>query len=290
MELFSLSLRKCRLVELVIEYLTKLIEALHLAVYSYIKPAAPHRFSSRFKDLETIIFTATSSLDVYSQAFTAGLDISTGKETLYSIGIGRLFYHSLAKSYRKLGIRAYQALNLVLVPTSLSIGYSARQQHFVNSYKRIFSAVLEVNNPKDVVALVDGIRQFYGIGSVVLVEQGLTPSKLATEKPSIGDVLLLMGVKARDLLYTLKRMDYVFEVGTEVARMISSGADPNDVAVRAFLRLAQTECEKLRRVSEIDQKSLYDLDKELLRDGVDLSYLITPLTLALLLSNYLSEK
>ncbi|MEM0065486.1 MAG: hypothetical protein QXZ22_01765 [Sulfolobales archaeon] len=290
MELFSLSLRKCRLVELVIEYLTKLIEALHLAVYSYIKPAAPHRFSSRFKDLEAIVFTVTSSLDAYSQAFTAGLDVSTGKETLYSIGIGRLFYNSLAKSYRKLGIRAYQALNLALIPTTLSIGYSTRQHPFANSYKRIFSALLEVNNPKDVATLVDGIRQFYGTGSAVLAEQGLTPSRLATEKPSIGDILLLMSVKARDLWYTLKRMDYIFEVGTEVARMTSSGADPNDVAVRAFLRLAQAECEKLRKVSEVNQKSLYDLDRELIKDGVDLSYLITPLTLVLLLSNYLSEK
>ncbi|MEM0486830.1 MAG: hypothetical protein QXT76_00140 [Sulfolobales archaeon] len=99
-----------------------------------------------------------------------------------------------------------------------------------------------------------------------------------------------MSVKARDLWYTLKRMDYIFEVGTEVARMTSSGADPNDVAVRAFLRLAQAECEKLRKVSEVNQKSLYDLDRELIKDGVDLSYLITPLTLVLLLSNYLSEK
>jgi len=266
------------------------VEAIHLAVYSYIKPAAPHRFSSRFKDLETIVFTVTSSLDIYSQTFTAGLDVSTGKETLYSIGIGRLFYHSLAKSYRKLGIRAHQTLNLVLIPSTLSIAYSTRQHPFANSYRRIFSAVLEVDNPKDVATLVDGIRQFYGVGSAVLSEQGLTPSRLATEKPSIGDILQVLEAKARDLRYTLKRMDYIFEVGTEVARMTASGIEPNDVVVRAFLRLAQVECGKLGKVSEVNQKNLYDLDKELSKDGVDLSYLITPLTLTLLLSNYLSEK
>lgn len=236
------------------------------------------------------MFAATSSLDVYSQAFAAGFDIGSGKETLYSVGIGRLLYNSLAKSYRRLGVRAHQTLNLILVPSTLSIAYSTRQHPFTGTFRRIFSAVLGIDNPKDVSTLVEGVKQFYGVGSTVLLEQGLTLSKLVTEKPAIGDIFLILGTKAKDIEYTLRRMDYVIEVGMEAAKMLSSGVEPNEVSVRAFLRLARPECEKLSRVSDVDQKSLYELDRELTRDGVDLSYLITPLVLALVLSNYLGEK
>lgn len=266
------------------------MEALHLAVYSYIKPAAPHRFSAKFRNLESIVFSVTSSLDVYSQAFVAGVDVSSGKETLYTVGVGRLFYNSLAKSYRRLGVRTHQTLNLVLIPSTLSIAYSLRQYPFASSYRRIFSAILGVDNPKDVTTLAEGIRQFYGVGSAVLSEQGLTLSRMVTEKPSIGDILSIIGAKVRDLQYTLERIDYIIEVGMDTARIVASGADLNDVAVRAFLKLAQPECGKLSKVSDINQKILYELDKELLKDGIDLSYLITPLTLTLILSNYLGEK
>lgn len=276
--------------ELTVEYLARLVEALHLAVYSYVKPSAPHRFSTRFRDLESLLFTVTSSLDVYSQAFAAGTDVGSGKETLYSVGIGRLIYNSLAKSYRRLGVRAHQTLHLILIPSTLSIAYSLRQHPFVGSFRRIFSAVLGVDNPKDVAALVDGVRQFYGAGSSALVEQGLTSSRLVTEKPTIGDVLMTLGRKAKDVEYTLRRLDYVIEVGTDVAKMVASGVEPNDASVRAFLKLAQPECERLSGVSDVNQKVLYELDRELARDGIDLSYLITPMVLALVLSNYLGVK
>ncbi|MCS7099210.1 MAG: hypothetical protein RMH84_01930 [Sulfolobales archaeon] len=272
------------------EYLSRLIEALHLAVYSYIKPAAPHRYSTRFRDLESIVFTVSSSLDVYSQAFTAGLDVGTGKETLYSVGIGRLFYNSLAKSYRKLGARAHQTLSLALIPFTLSVAYSLKQQSFASSFRKIFFTILGIDNSKDTSALVDGIRQFYGAGYTALLESGITFSKLATEKPSIGDILSALSSKARDIQYVLKRMDYIVEVGLEVGRVATESIELNDIAVRAFLKLARFECEKLSSVAELNQRVLYELDRELLREGVDLSYLITPLILTLILSNYLGRE
>ena len=272
------------------EYLSKLVEALHLAVYSYIKPAAPHRYSTKFRDLESIVFTVTSSLDVYNQAFSAGLDVGAGKETLYSVGVGRLFYSSLAKSYRRLGARAHQTLNLALVPFTLSVAYSLKQQSFESSFRKIFFTTLGIDSSKDTSALVDGIKQFYGAGFTALLERGITLSKIATEKPSIGDILSALSSKARDIQYILRRIDYVVEVGLEVGRAATEGIELNEVAVRAFLKLARFECEKLSSVAELNQKVLYELDRELLREGVDLSYLITPLILALVLSNYLEGK
>lgn len=266
------------------------MEALHLAVYSYIKPAAPHRFSTKFRDLESTIFTVTSSLDIYGQVFTAGLDISTGKETLYSAGIGRFFYSSLAKSYRRLGARAHQALNLVLIPFTLSTAYSLKQQPFLGSFRKIFFTILDVDNPKDITALVDGIRQFYGAGSTALLERGLTSSRLATEKPSIGDILSILGSKIKDIQYVLNRMDYIIEIGLEIGRIAAEGVELNDITTRAFLKLARFECERLSSIVDFSQKTLYELDRELTREGVDLSYLVTPLTLALTLSNYLGGK
>ncbi len=272
------------------EYVAKLVEALHLAVFSYIKPAAPHRFSTRFRDLESMVFTVTSSLDVYGQAFAAGLSVGSGKETLYTVGVGNLLYTSLAKSYRRLGARAHQTLNLVLIPSTLAIACSLRQRPFASSFRRILSAVLGIDNPRDVAGLVEGVRQFHGIGSQVLAELGLTSSRLATERPSLGDVFSALGTRARDLRYTLERLDYVVEVGAEAGRELARGSDPNDVAVRAFLKLAQPECERLGRATEVDQKVLYELDRELSREGIDLSYLLAPLTLALKLSYYLGGR
>lgn len=177
-----------------------------------------------------------------------------------------------------------------MIPSTLSTAYSIRQHPFVSNYRRIFLAILDINNPKDIATLVDGVRAFYGAGSTALLERGLTPSKLATEKPAIGDILLMLGERVKDVWYTLMRIDYIIEVSMDVWRMIASGTEPNDVAVRAFLKLAKLECEKLSHVSDADQKVLYELDRELLKEGRDLSYLITPLTLALVLSYYLGEK
>ncbi len=275
--------------ELAAEYVARLMEALLLAVYSYVKPAAPHRFSTRFRDLESTVFTVTSSLDVYNQAFSAGLSVSSGRETLHSVGVGRILYSSLAKSYRRLGARAHQALNLVLIPSTVATACSLRWRPFASSYRKTLSAVLSVDNPKDVAALIEGVRQFYGTGSLALAELGLTSSRLATERPTLGDVLSALGTRVRDLRYTLERLDYVIEVGSEAGRELASGAEPNEVAVRAFLKLAQPECGRLSRLTELSQKALFELDRELSKEGIDLSHVLTPLSLALALSRYLSE-
>lgn len=270
-----------------LDYVAKLVEALNIAIYSYVKPAAPHRFSTRFKDLEYIIFTVTSSLEIYSQAFDVGLSVSTGKETLLTSGVGRLIHNSLAKSYRRLGAKAYQALNLVLVPSSIAIAYASRHKPFVNSYKRILLSILEIDNSKDVSMIVEGLRQFYGEASLILSDFGITSGKVVSERITIGDIMSALGTRIRELSYFLKKMDNILEAGSFFWKLVSSGHEPNEAAVKTFLKLASTDYSRLSTLTDANQKILYELDKELTSRGVDLSYVVTPLTLAILISNYI---
>ncbi len=270
-----------------LDYIGRLVESLEMAAYSYIKPGAPHRFSARFRYIENYLITATSSLDIYGQAYEAGLGISSGKETLLTIGLGKMVQTALARSHKRLGSRAQQAVNLVFIPVTVSVAYSLKQQNFIGSFKRMLRSLLQIDDPKDTVALFDGIKLYCGEG-LVLAERGLTQSRLISERISISELLELLSPRVRELSFLMKKLNAILEVGSSIKTLLEKGLELNDVLVRAYVELAKTEVgEPFSGLKEVEQRVLYEVDRELLKSGRDLSYLIVPLALALLLSYYI---
>jgi len=258
-----------------------------MAVYSYIKPGAPHRFSARFKYIEDYLLTLTSSLDIYGQAYEAGLGISSGRETLLTIGLGRVVQAALARSHKRLGSRARQSVNLVFIPVTVSVACSLKQQNFVGSFKRMVRSLLQVDDPKDTVALFEGLRMYCGEGPV-LAERGLTQSRLISERITVGELLELLSPRVRELGFLTRKLNTVLEVGFSIKTFLEKGLELNDVLVRAYVELAKVEVgEPFSGLKEVEQRVLYEIDRELIKRGRDLSYLVVPLALALLLSYYI---
>jgi hypothetical protein len=270
-----------------LDYIGRLVESVEMAVYSYVKPGAPHRFSTRFRYIEDYLLTLTSSLDTYGQAYEAGLGIGSGRETPLTIGLGRIVQTALARSHKRLGSRARQSVNLVFIPVTVSVAYSLRQQNFVGSFRRMLRSLLQVDDPKDTLALFEGVRTYCGEG-LVLAERGLTQSRLVSERLSIGELLEVLSTSIRELNFLTRKLNTVLEVGSTIKTLVEKGLELNDVLVRAYLELAKVEVGKpFTELKEVELRSLYEIDRELTKSGRDLSHLVVPLALALLLSYYI---
>ncbi|MEM4428176.1 MAG: hypothetical protein QW036_05445, partial [Zestosphaera sp.] len=75
-----------------------LVDSVDLAVYSYVKPGAPHRYSLRFKDLRPYVALLTSALKNYLRSAELGASVATGSLGFVNIGLGALIRDSIQDS------------------------------------------------------------------------------------------------------------------------------------------------------------------------------------------------
>ena len=264
-----------------------LMESLDLAVYSYVKPGAPHRFSPYFKDLHSFILTFTSTLDTYAACVEAGFSVAEGKVGFTNLKIGDLLRDALRFSSRRLGARNIPEFHVVMVPAVIASSYAMKLggKNFIENFRKGLNDALMFNDISETIKVYESLKSYGGKYSSIIDGLMLTPTKIRLE-----------GVSIHDLYNEIGREDLVLNCFTrKLSTLISSSnifvntylkyGDANKAAVVTYGSLVEELC-NIKVLNYLEKKSfteLLKLDKELHSKGVSLQYIIPLLCMSIFL-------
>lgn len=264
--------------------LTALIEAHELSIYSYVKPGAPHRYSTRFKDLHTLFVNLTSSFDVYEKASKLGEDVARGRAGFPNVHIGDLLSEALQKAEARLGAGTDPMIHIMLVPVTVAVSYSVKMRDRVDGalIRRALSDLLSYSDVSEALRIYESLKTVGGRYSALLDEIMLTPTKIRIEALRPADVFAEMSRKEPIFSLLGRRLSTLISASKKFIELETKEVSTNRAAVEVFNELVYSVTGKqLRIYGDLDIVKALKYDKELEKGGVDLSPFIGPLTAAL---------
>ncbi len=257
-----------------------LMESVDLAVYSYVKPGAPHRFSPYFKDLHSFILTFTSALDAYAACAEAGFSVAEGRVGFTSLKIGDLLKDTLRYSSRRLGSRNAPEFHVVMVPTVVASAYALRlgSKNFIEGFRKGLSDTLLFNDVSETVKAYESLRAYGGRYSSIIEGLMLTPTKIKLESVSIHDLYTEIGREDLVLNYFTGKLSTLISASSTFVSTYLKRGDANKAAVIAYGKLVE-DLLNIRLLNYLEKSSFTDLlklDKELHSRRTSLQY-VTPL-------------
>ena len=142
--------------------LKSILEGVHLAVYSSIKPGAYHRLrldhESRF-----LVSNTLSVTDQIIEAIEYGERVRRGEIALTGIGIGRLIAKALRESYRWNGGRVYPSTIIPQIIYSIALSHSDIDSFIRDSGKvrRSLDLILAINKWSEIKQVVDTLKSIH---------------------------------------------------------------------------------------------------------------------------------
>lgn len=264
--------------------LTALVEAHELSVYSYVKPGAPHRYSTRFKDLHTLFVNLTSSFEVYEKAVTLGEDVARGRLGFPNVRVGELLGEAIQKSEARLGAGTDPMIHIMLIPVTVAVSYSMRMRNRVDPalVRRAISDLLSYSDVSDSLRIYESLKTVGGRYSSMLDETMVTPTKIRVESLRPADIFAEMSVKDPIFSFLGRRLSTLISSSKKFIELETGGMSINRAAVEVFSELVYgVTGNKLRVYGDTDIVRALRYDRELEKGGVDLSPFIGPLTAAL---------
>jgi len=265
-----------------IKMLKSLIESADLAIYSYVKPGAIHRYSTRFRDLHPYIRLLTSSLEVYYEAASLSDEVSKGKRTLSDIGIGNLVRKALQGSRRYGEITEMPEYHLIMIPSIISATYTLKSQGYmdIGLYQKVMKSLLMYSTPQDSLNIYQAFRTFPTELGRALGVAGVTQGLIMTESLTLSDLLEETSRFSALSKYILGKIISVSEVTSKFSSTYLETGDLNSAAVSSYALLL--EVFDGLRINPIikDRKNFLDLlklDNKLVREGAIKNFLIPPL-------------
>ncbi len=264
--------------------LTVLVEAHELSVYSYVKPGAPHRYSTRFKDLHTLFVNLTSSFEVYERAAKLGEDVARGRSGFPNIRIGELLSEALQRAEARLGAGTDPMIHIMLVPITVAVSYSVRMSDRIDGalIRRAISDILNYSDVSESLRIYESLKTVGGRYSALLDEIMITPTKIRVESLRPADIFAEMSIKEPIFSLLGRRLSTLISASKRFIELETGEVSTNAAAVEAFSELVYgVTGKKLRVYGDADIVKALKYDRELEKNGVDLSPFIGPLTAAL---------
>lgn len=264
--------------------LTMLVEAHELSVYSYVKPGAPHRYSTRFRDLHTLFINLTSSFEAYEKAVKLGEDVARGRAGFPNVRIGDLLSEALQKAEARLGAGTDPMIHIMLVPVTVAVSYSVRMRNEVDGalVRRALSDLLNYSDVSESLKIYEALKAVGGRYSSLLDEIMVTPTKIRVESLRPADIFAEMSVKEPIFSLLGRRLSTLISASKKFIELETGEVSTNTAAVEVFSELVYgVTGKKLRVYGDSDIVKALRYDKELEKSGVDLSPFIGPLTAAL---------
>ncbi len=264
--------------------LTVLVEAHELSVYSYVKPGAPHRYSTRFKDLHTLFVNLTSSFEVYERAAKLGEDVARGRSGFPNIRIGELLSEALQRAEARLGAGTDPMIHIMLVPITVAVSYSVKMSDRIDGalIRRAISDILNYSDVSESLRIYESLKTVGGRYSALLDEIMITPTKIRVESLRPADIFAEMSMKEPIFSLLGRRLSTLISASKRFIELETGEVSTNAAAVEAFSELVYgVTGKKLRVYGDADIVKALKYDRELEKNGVDLSPFIGPLTAAL---------
>ncbi len=262
-----------------LKLLKTLIESVDLTIYSYVKPAAVHRYSTHYKDLHQYVRVVTSAIEVYGKAWEIGTLIAKGKLGFKDSEVGSLIKDAVKASARFVELTALPEYHLILLPSMIAASYAIESSGYLdlNLYQKGIKSLYLYTNTDNTIAVYEVIRRSNSLLGKILGHASVTPGKIKTEGWSLRDLLDEIG-KANVLAKTAVGMGpSASELsGLFVKKYLDTG-DFNKATIKTYSPLFQTVTrinENLEVNSKDDLIRLLKLDNELVKKRISLNLLL----------------
>ncbi|MEM4739986.1 MAG: hypothetical protein QXS63_02800 [Zestosphaera sp.] len=261
-----------------------------LAVYSYVKPGAPHRYSLRFKDLRPYVALLTSALKNYLRSAELGASVATGSLGFVNIGLGALIRDSIQDSISYLKRVQLPEFHIFMIPACIAASYTLKMKDkfVIQTYLSARKSLLNYTGPHEVLKIYEALRNSGGELSRSLYESGLTSSKIVAESLSLEEFLNLLSNNYKYLSFATTKYNYILEASNAFIKEYEKENDWNASAVASYSTLLNALGVNIKFPHKLesreDFKKILSLDVELSSKNVDYTPLISPLTEAILIS------
>jgi len=265
--------------------LKPLIESVYLSTYSYVKPGAPHRFSTYFLNLHSIVHTFTSAIGEYLRSIEVGYQVSEGKLGFNKVPVGDLISNALHSSSKRLGPSSFQELHLVMIPTVIAASYSlklrGRSEGFSKAFLDGLRNTILYNDVRETVKVYTALRDLGGRYSSIINSLALTASRIEVEAASLSDLLSDIGRSDKAVYAFNKLYMHFIDLSNKFINYYVDSRDLNYAATATYALIVKnllgiTFNPKIK--TRGDLLKLLKLDKEFHDKGLELSYLLPVLT------------
>lgn len=281
-----------------VKIIQSLIDSIELAIQSYIKPGAYHRYSLD-KDLTHYLRTVTAALSKYFAAIDLGEKVLKGRVSIPSLGLSNLIVNSMKDSIAKIGTSAVVDLHIPLITLTISASMLLYEKGEiqVSDLWRYYMQVLSGATWRDSVNFIDYIRKLGTEYALVLDDLGLTKSKVEVEGMTLLELFQVISRKIKSIKYVVNDVTLVRDCSSLIITEYLKYGDYNLAIVKAYISLLVNEVprEHKNKLSNLLKKELKGaearfllmLDKEMRNKGLRYNHLLIPLissTYAALLS------
>jgi len=279
-----------------INILKALIDGLDLSIYSYVKPAAPHRFSTHFTDLHTYVKAVTDALGEYVKAIERGFGVAEGRLGLDRVGLGELIRNAISSSAKNLHLRGVHNLHLILLPVVITASYAykleGKSSNFINRFNRGLKDILLYTGTQEVLTIYNALRTHEGMFKELLTRISITPGRIESEGMNLLDFYSELGTVDRALKFFARNYTAISRYGQKFVNIYVKTGDHNLAAIQVFTDIALDVANiKLPITPEgmSDIVKLLKIDRELIRKGLDLSDVIPILTSSIFVGNVMIQ-
>ncbi len=275
-----------------IKVLKALFEGIDLGVYSYVKPGAPHRFSTHFVNLHEYVRSFTESLATYVKAIDTGFSVAEGRLGLNKANVGMLISEAIASSSRALSFRGFPELHLVLIPTTIASSYAVKlggtRELMLKRITQGIKDLLYYTESREVLKVYNALRQHGGRYSEIISQLMLTPGRIESENLSLIDFYMELGSKDELLRFFSSKYSLLVTYALEYVNQYLRSGDYNLAAIATYSRIIQDIYNitlDLRIKSRSDLLNLLRKDKEFIDRGRNFTKVLPILIASLFIGN-----